>query len=256
MTETTPYTLDHLSSDDLDLLLASEDPDLLLGGSNPTHSTTPKSSDRTIVLHHLVNNLNALCPDINWSTTHPLVRKYARKLGNPHRYYHNFSHVASSLALLDEHKAYVMDMVIGRAVILFHDVVYVPGAPDNEKKSCEFASQFYHPDQMIQIEAGIMATRHLFPFQRFSGKQGTDLDILADIDLAILGASWTQFVLYREKIRAEYRNASDEVFKEGTLRFLRAFLEQSEGDGIYRTEPFCSSEPRARENITLLIKML
>lgn len=96
----------------------------------------------------------------------------------------------------------------------------------------------------------ILATAHA------AGRAPRSLDarLVADIDLAVLGAPPAEFDAYERGIRAEYAWVPPEAYREGRGRVLRAFLRRRR---IYRTESF---EDRlgscARENLQRAMEKL
>ena len=83
---------------------------------------------------------------------------------------------------------------------------------------------------------------------------GTDLALMIDIDLAILGNSWVRFSEYEQAIRGEYAWVPADVFCSKRATILEKFLVR---DRIYSTEWFQRKhEQPARENLMKSIQNL
>ena len=107
--------------------------------------------------------------------------------------------------------------------IWFHDAVYVPGRADNEEASAALAEHALASGGVAQsvrdrIRSLVLATRHT------AVPHGTDARILADIDLAILGADPYRFGIYDRAIRREFHTLPDPEFRAGRAAVLRSFL--------------------------------
>ena len=63
----------------------------------------------------------------------------------PHRHYHGLDHLRDCLARLDESPATGMERDLAEAALWYHDVIYRPGAPDNEARSAELARYWRMP---------------------------------------------------------------------------------------------------------------
>ena len=83
---------------------------------------------------------------------------------------------------------------------------------------------------------------------------GSDLALMVDIDLAILGSSWDRFAEYEQAIRQEYARVPDVIFGQKRAAILDRFLSR---DKIYSTEWFRREyEQRARVNLQKSIHRL
>ena len=207
------------------------------------------------VIETLLENLCELSPEIEWIPKHPYVVDYIQAMDESHRVYHGWIHVVEMLRELDElPPGIVNDPVRLRAAIIFHDVVCIPLAQDNEGKSTLFASKFYSGRNIAIISNLILATTHTFPFTYF----GDDRDVMCDLDLIILGASRERFDSYRMDIAQEYRGyCTLEEFHKGSNEFFQKLLNESFKNSIYRTEFFRRQyEWRARENFKRLLGII
>ena len=142
--------------------------------------------------------------------------------GEPHRAYHGQAHIAECLAWLDqlwEHARRPAELEIA---IYFHDVVYDPGAADNEARSAALFSTLAldagaRPEAIERIALLIQSTREHVA-------EGGDAALLSDIDLAILGSSPCRYRRYVEQVRSELSFVPDEMWRRGRAAFLREML--------------------------------
>lgn len=131
--------------------------------------------------------------------------------------------------------------------IWFHDAVYVPGRADNEEASAALADQALAAGEVAgpvkdRVWSLVLATRHT------AIPHGNDARMLADIDLAILGADPYRFGIYDRAIRREFHALPDAEYRSGRAAVLRSFLARPT---IYHTESFRERyEAQARANIT------
>ena len=78
-----------------------------------------------------------------------------------------------------------------------------------------------------------------------------DERLVADIDLAILGAAPRRFAQYERQVRAEYAAVPEETFRHRRRAILQAFLDRPH---LYGTAHFRQAlEARARDNLARAI---
>jgi predicted metal-dependent HD superfamily phosphohydrolase len=146
-----------------------------------------------------------------------VARELAAAYSEPHRAYHNVSHIAELLAWFDR----VADDVGWRApstvyaAIVFHDAIYDPAAKDNEARSAEWARRAGYPDAVPLIE---MTANHT------AAKPDHDAALFLDADMAIIGAPAAQFDAYNEAIAREYSHVPADAFAAGRRAFLEKVL--------------------------------
>lgn len=104
----------------------------------------------------------------------------------PHRHYHTAHHIDDCLARLDESAFLAEAPEEVELALWFHDAIYTPALPANERRSADWATRFLEsigaPERKrIRVRDCIMATRHTA--EASSG----DAAIVVDIDLSILG---------------------------------------------------------------------
>jgi predicted metal-dependent HD superfamily phosphohydrolase len=164
----------------------------------------------------------------------------------PGRHYHTAQHLAECLAELDRvrHLARRPDELA--LALWFHDAVYDPRRNDNEERSAAWARRALTaagaaPEVADRVSRLVLATTHTA-----TPAEG-DARLLADIDLAILGAPPERYAEYETQIRREYAWASEPAFRAGRSGFLRGLLSR---ESIYLTSHYRERlEARARENL-------
>ncbi len=163
----------------------------------------------------------------------------------PHRHYHDHSHVSECLAHVEVHRAHCANPAQAEAAIWFHDAIYDVRRGDNEEKSAELAqrelARLGAPVPTIdRVTEMILATKsHV--------SDHADTVLLIDIDLGILGASPQTFERYDQRIRKEYDWVPDEQYLVARAGTLQGFLERPR---IYQTAPlFERLEAQARKNL-------
>lgn len=157
----------------------------------------------------------------------------------PHRAYHATQHLQECLAAAHEAAA---DLPARRRALLqmalwFHDAVYDVHAHDNEARSAAWARQALAglgmPDAAVdEIAALVMATQHL------GGEPPTRtplVDLMLDIDLAILGAAPQRFAEYERQIRQEYAFVDADRYAVARRAVLQSFLARARAGTLYRT---------------------
>lgn len=165
---------------------------------------------------------------------------------SPERAYHNLSHVESCLKIFDRVRLLVDDKDAVEFALWMHDSVYNAERPDNEARSADAAGMVAGllgctPMFVSTVRSLIEVTRH-----HVTPGRG-DESVVADIDLAILGAEAVEYEEYRRAIRQEFSFATDEQFVIGRMAFLERMLDRRT---IFWTPLFQSDyEWRARENM-------
>jgi predicted metal-dependent HD superfamily phosphohydrolase len=142
---------------------------------------------------------------------------------------------------------------------IYHDAIYVPGAPHsvNEVLSSHLAGYELQPI-LGGFRASLVATyiratidHEPEPDVILLDAETNDLSYFLDADLLRLGVPWEQFQKNNADIRREYRNVSENDFIEGSNRILQGFLNL---DRIFKTDvAYEIYEDQARSNITRLL---
>jgi len=173
------------------------------------------------------------------------------KYREPHRFYHTWEHVRVCLEELAPARPVCLDQIAVELALWCHDAVYDPRAKDNERRSAAIAraaaaGMGLGEAAAAEAEALVLATAH----GENEGERGTwatDIRVVLDVDLAILGRTPREFAAYEAGIRAEYSFLPDQDYRKGRRQVLESFLRRPL---IYRTELFRERyERQARSNI-------
>ncbi len=168
------------------------------------------------------------------------------------RYYHNWNHIKAMIKGLDNYPEEINDRLSIELAIWFHDAIYVPLRKDNESRSAKF---FYEQlSTYLPIERVRKVMTYIEATKSHAKTTDRDLQLLLDLDLAILGQPSTVYQKYSKNIREEFGYAPDILYKIGRKRVLKKFLDLS---SIYQTSFFREQlEEQARENIRVELESL
>lgn len=167
----------------------------------------------------------------------------------PHRAYHNFSHIAAMLRHLTQTPLIVHDEAVLKLAIWFHDLIYDPKAKDNEARSAELAVQWmqqagFSAERCDAVRACILATAS---HQLQLAAHVPDAALFLDLDLSVLGLPPAQYRHYAAAIRKEYAWVAAIPYRLGRAAVLKKFLARSE---LYFTPYFRQKlEAQARHNL-------
>ncbi len=182
--------------------------------------------------------------------SHDLMAQILERYSESPRHYHTLQHLKECLVLAEKSSDLSENPLIVEIALWFHDVIYDVQMPNNEEKSAVFAEtelkQRGIASEIIQrVSQLILITRHS------AQPKTSDEGILADIDLAILGANNARFLQYEQQIRREYEWVPESVYRVKRKEILEGFLSR---DYIYNTSRFRDIyENKARENLLNLI---
>jgi predicted metal-dependent HD superfamily phosphohydrolase len=166
---------------------------------------------------------------------------------HPPRAYHNLEHIEACLDTLDGVRRLADNAEAVELALWLHDSVYQPERADNEERSADAAGMIagllgVSPEMAARVRELVLVTRHDAP------PAGGDEALVADTDLAILGAGADDYADYVGAIRREFGFASDEHFATGRHAFLERMLAR---ERIYRTPYFYAElEANARTHLT------
>ena len=167
--------------------------------------------------------------------------------GEPQRHYHTLAHIEHCLGMFEQCRSLLANPDAVELSIWFHDVIYEPGAADNEARSAELYQQLaagVQADSLRQIvDDLIMATLH-------DGGPIEDRDtaFMVDIDLSSFGLPWEQFLRDSKNLRLENSSVSDEEFYRRANSFQTHLLARERfyySDFFYRR-----LENQARQNLS------
>jgi predicted metal-dependent HD superfamily phosphohydrolase len=173
-----------------------------------------------------------------------------------HRRYHTATHVAWVIRHIEELAATEpvehLDEVIAAA--FYHDAVYEPTYPANERASARLARRDlatigWDASAIDRVAAMIEATEHgATDANTPDSAEPADTAVLLDADLAVLGADPAGYSTYATGVRGEYRHLNDEEWRVGRSAVLEGFLHRP---AIYLTDTATALwERRARANLT------
>ncbi len=178
----------------------------------------------------------------------------ARRWRQPHRHYHDATHLAEVLAAVETLVRAERVGPAARSVAVlaawFHDAVYAVGAPEgNERRSAELASA-----SLARLGAGDHLTERVVTLVLDTAAHdlgGRVRDparaLLHDADLWVLAAPVARFDEYCRQVRAEYAHVPAAEYARGRGEVLRPFLARPH---VYRTGHARREwEPAARENL-------
>ncbi|WP_224788801.1 hypothetical protein [Pandoraea terrae] len=178
------------------------------------------------------------------SDANDVYAELAAHYAEPTRHYHTLHHVRRCMRDLDWARAAIPAPDAVELALWCHDVVYRPGAKDNERCSAEWFERRAAGGIAAagHIAGMIEATTHLYA--------PTDLDtcFTVDIDLAVLGNDRVRFLRDEAHLRAERTDLDDIAYDTRERSFLSALLKRPR---IYHTDIFRDRfEARARRNLT------
>lgn len=191
----------------------------------------------------LVTSVNAhhTSSDAVWNE---LIRHYSE----PHRTYHNLSHIMVLLRYAETHRHQISQLEMIEFAIWFHDVIYDTHQKDNERRSAEWARRAMIAMQIDEhhippvMECIVATERHEVTSPRIA-----DLPLFLDMDLSILGAKESVYKQYSEVIRAEYSWLPIEEYRVARGQFLQRFLERP--SLFFTTAMAADHEHQARINL-------
>ena len=176
------------------------------------------------------------------------------------RHHHNAEHPQEMFGLALKHRDQINSMQTFGWSIVYHDIVYDPGAPHgrNEELSALLAEQELTP-LIGRVAAGRVAHLTRETVHHTVGIDDPDLDLFMDIDCAVLGASRERYDRYAAAIRTEYVRFGKvpmEQYALGRQAVLQSLASRTE-TGIFRTDVIKNEfESRAQENIARELEML
>ena len=174
------------------------------------------------------------------------------------RAYHSLQHIEQLFAQFKQIKHVLNEPHIIALALFYHDVIYAPTRADNELKSAEYAVEALRPyfsaAQCQYIYALIMMTANHKLAECSNAQKNFDSAYLLDMDLSILGASWSEYEQYAQAVRQEYAHVSNIDYRVGRRAVLTGLLAHPK---LYLTDYYYDRlEKQARQNIKREIKIL
>jgi predicted metal-dependent HD superfamily phosphohydrolase len=187
---------------------------------------------------------------VNGGLMNQLVAAYSEH----HRHYHTLQHLRECLAHAEAVRTLARHPAELDLALWFHDAVYDPQRKDNEERSAQWAHASVlaagcAQDIADRVSALVLATR-----DHVCRNEEVDTQLMLDIDLSILGASYARFDEYERQVRAEYAHVDDAAFRAGRTKFVQSLLARP---AIYTTDVYRGTlEKRARENLQRSLEAL
>jgi predicted metal-dependent HD superfamily phosphohydrolase len=169
------------------------------------------------------------------------------------RKYHTARHINGCLAELGRARHPEATNPLVEYALWFHDAVYNTFSSKNERRSADWAAHVLEksgapPSSIELVRSLIMATRHR------EKPTGAPQQLLADIDLAILGDDADRFQQFELQIRSEYWWVPTAMYRKQRIAILRSFVMRP---SIYATHEFHERYERlARNNIAWALEQL
>ncbi len=162
------------------------------------------------------------------------------------RHYHNLQHLDFLYNELSTLKTELKDWPAICLAICYHDIIYHPGAADNEDKSAELAEERLSPTNIKESSVS-RCKQHILATKLHANHTDPDTNLFTDADLAILGQNDEVYDEYAVNIRREYSHVPDALYGMGRGGVLQRFLRM---ERIFKTEAFFTKyEVQARKNI-------
>lgn len=145
------------------------------------------------------------------------------------RVYHTIEHIDACLAIMErlalDQPEGTINKQLASLALIFHDVIYVAGQPDNEKNSLSLLEgmRFVLNDESLvpRVAPLILATAHKAEEVVFGD---ATLAAVVDIDLSILGVGLSEYSRYVDSVRREFHHVSNEAWRVGRSGFLAQML--------------------------------
>ncbi len=172
----------------------------------------------------------------------------------PGRFYHTLAHVGHVLAVVAALAPYAGDAAVVRLAAWLHDLVYEPGASDNEVRSAALSGEWLRELGLTGALSGEVERLILLTAAHEVGGRDDDGAVLLDADLAVLGAPPPAYEAYARAIRREFAHVDEAAYRLGRAAVLRRFLARP---ALYQTAPMRAAyEARARQNLERELDLL
>ena len=146
-----------------------------------------------------------------------LERRYSAKT----RHYHSLSHIQAMFRMASAYQGNVDHWDSVFCAILFHDAIQGLSVDGEQASSvlCHKAlTSVAAPQEVIQA-----AVKMILATKDHNWVGDCDTGFLLDLDMAILGARWGDYLAYAKSVRKEYV-VPDLIYKHGRKRFLKSKL--------------------------------
>ena len=141
-----------------------------------------------------------------------------------YRHYHNLAHLANMFEMA--HRCNIKLTECENYAIWFHDIVYVPGAKDNEVLSADFAVEWLSKNSKL-CNTEIEVVKHIIlDTQNHQDTSGFSSNVI-DLDLIDL-CDADKCKINSKKIRREYLGYNKlinvEDYEKGRKKWIKSFL--------------------------------
>jgi predicted metal-dependent HD superfamily phosphohydrolase len=173
--------------------------------------------------------------------------------GEPHRRYHDLTHLAAVLGVVGALAEAADDPDAVHLAAWYHDVAYDPRRSDNEQVSAARARVGLRglvPDERIdEVERLVLLTATHDP-----ADDDANGAVLCDADLAVLAGPPDAYAGYASAVRAEYDHLTDAEFTAGRAAVLESLLALPR---LFRLPAVADDwTPRARANLSAELALL
>ena len=196
--------------------------------------------------------------DVTPAALEALWQDIATHYNEPQRAYHTLRHIQQLFKQFKQINHNLHEPHIIALALFYHDVIYDPRRSDNELKSAEYAvaalEQYLSAEQCQHIYALIMITTNHQIDKSADEDKISDAAYLLDMDLSILGMPWSEYQVYAQAVRQEYRHIANEDYRTGRIAVLQKLLAHPV---LYLTAYYHNYfEVQARDNIKREISLL
>ena len=203
---------------------------------------------------HLIAINNA----IKLAKVKALWQDIAVRYNETQRAHHSLHHIQQLFSQFEQIKHQLHEPHIIALALYYHDVIYDPRRSDNELKSAEYAVEalkgYLSAEQCQHIYALIMMTATHELHECLDKDTVSDAAYLLDMDLSILGTPWSEYQVYAQAVRQEYRHIANEDYRTGRIAVLQKLLAHPV---LYLTAYYHNYfEVQARDNIKREISIL
>ena len=185
-----------------------------------------------------------------------MLSEITKRYLESHRHYHTLEHITR---MFMDARRFNVDLTEEQVwAIWLHDLVYEPGADDNEERSAEEGLKLLG---RYGIYSGPGATRDLGAIERIildtkdHVARHEQSATVIDLDLLGFADSWNSYLNAASRIRAEFgvRNPYDPNWLKGRIEFLKGMMNR---DPFFLTESFSHLEIKAKANISHELEVL
>lgn len=180
------------------------------------------------------------------------INKVKNEYDKENRYYHNWSHIISSLNELYEIKHIIKDEDFLNLFfwIIFHDIIYKSNTKkwNNEIESANYAEKIIKDMDIKELDIFEIKRIIILTIDHKANNNDIVWNLMLDIDMAILWKDEIEYYAYKKSIRAEYSEYNENEYINNRLIFLKSIIKR---ERIFKTQYFFEKyENQARINIT------